>query len=473
CGEYAERNDILIVDTYVDRAMTGTNDNRPGFRRMIKDSEQKSWNFVLVYKLDRFSRNKYEMAIHKKTLRDNGVKVISATEFIPDTPEGIILESMLEGYAEYYSAELSQKIRRGNRESRLKGNLTGGTIPYGYYRENKKAVVDEDKANVVRYIYTRYANHATCDTIIKELTAKGILYKGKPFVHNTVYKILKNERYAGIYRLGDEVFDNIYPPIIGRDTYERVRRRLERNRYGKSSPGADYLLRGKVKCGYCGHNLVGESGTSKDGTRRYYYKCHGRKAHLCDCELKPINKNVLDKLVVDTLVNELTKPQIVEKIVKAITEYEKEQLENNAALKLLTNDKAEVDKAVENVLKAIQMGIISQKTVARLKELEARQSELEQQIEIEKQRTEVPTTAEEIRAFYKRAIEMDPIMLIEFFVEEITMYDDKLTIRLTKPNKSPDNNGRGFSLYSKSYKPDGNDKAMIRLSIKFRIEIVV
>ena len=97
CQNYAKTNDILIVDTYIDRAMTGTNDNRPDFRRMIKDSAKKQWDYILVYRLDRFSRNKYETAIHKKTLKDNGVKVISAMENIPDTPEGIILESLLEG----------------------------------------------------------------------------------------------------------------------------------------------------------------------------------------------------------------------------------------------------------------------------------------------------------------------------------------------------------------------------------------
>ncbi len=98
CTEYAKNNDILILDTYIDRAMTGSNDNRPDFQRMIKDSAKKNWDYVLVYKLDRFSRNKYETVIHKKTLRDNGVKVLSAMENIPDTPEGIILESLLEGF---------------------------------------------------------------------------------------------------------------------------------------------------------------------------------------------------------------------------------------------------------------------------------------------------------------------------------------------------------------------------------------
>ena len=98
CTEYAKSRDILILNTYIDRAMTGTNDNRPDFQRMIKDSAKRAFNIVLVYKLDRFSRNKYQTAMHKKTLKDNGVKVVSATEFVPDTPEGIIFESMLEGF---------------------------------------------------------------------------------------------------------------------------------------------------------------------------------------------------------------------------------------------------------------------------------------------------------------------------------------------------------------------------------------
>ena len=106
CNEYAMRNDIVIVDTYIDRAMTGTNDNRTDFQRLLKDCSKRAWDYVLVYKLDRFSRNKYEMAMHRKTLRDNGIKLLSAKENIPDSPEGIILESLLEGMAEYYSADV-------------------------------------------------------------------------------------------------------------------------------------------------------------------------------------------------------------------------------------------------------------------------------------------------------------------------------------------------------------------------------
>ena len=150
CHEYAARNDFIIVETYIDRAMSGTNDHRTNFQRMLKDSAKRAWDYVLVYKLDRFSRNKYETAMNKKTLRDNGVRLISATENIPDTPEGIILESLLEGMAEYYSAELSQKVKRGFRESREKGFFTGGHLLFGYRLQDKKIIIQPDEAEIQR-----------------------------------------------------------------------------------------------------------------------------------------------------------------------------------------------------------------------------------------------------------------------------------------------------------------------------------
>ena len=199
CEDYAQKNGILILDTYIDRAMTGTNDNRADFQRMIKNSSRREWDYVLVYKLDRFSRDKYATAIHKKTLKDNGVKVLSAMENIPDTPEGIILESLLEGMNQHYSAELSQKVKRGMREKRLKGNYQGGGVPYGYKVEDRKIVIDEPNAEVVRYMYKAFVEGVFAHNIITNLTARGILYHGRPFAKNTVYNVLKNDKNSGVY----------------------------------------------------------------------------------------------------------------------------------------------------------------------------------------------------------------------------------------------------------------------------------
>ena len=153
CKEYAERNDLLIVKEYIDRAMTGTNDNRPALQQMLYDSKKKGFDFVLVYKFDRFARSRYDSAMNKAILKQNGVKLLSATEQISDNPEGIILEGMLESIAEYYSAELSQKVKRGQKESRIKGQFTGGPTPYGYVVRNLKVYINEEQANIVRLMF--------------------------------------------------------------------------------------------------------------------------------------------------------------------------------------------------------------------------------------------------------------------------------------------------------------------------------
>ena len=148
---------------------------------------------------------------------------------------------MIEGYAEYYSAELSQKVKRGMNETRKKGNFTGGYIIYGYKVENHKVVIDEEKAEVVRFIYDQYSQGVYVKDIIKALTEKGIFNRGKKFARNTVYNILKNEKYSGIYRHGNEVFTNMYPQIVPSDIYKKVREKKEINRYGKRSVEVVYL----------------------------------------------------------------------------------------------------------------------------------------------------------------------------------------------------------------------------------------
>ena len=165
CKEYAQRNDILILKTYVDEAISGTTDKRDEFPHMIKDSAKKEWDYVLVYKLDRFSRDKYATAIYKKTLKDNGIKVLSCMENIPDTPEGIILESLLEGMAEYYSAELSQKVLRGLNENRQKGLYTGGKVIFGYRAKDKRIEIYEPEAEIIRQIFDKLV----ADTSMKEI----------------------------------------------------------------------------------------------------------------------------------------------------------------------------------------------------------------------------------------------------------------------------------------------------------------
>ncbi len=449
CTEYAERNGIVIVDTYIDRATTGTNDNRNAFQRMLKDSNKQAWDIVLVYKLDRFSRNKYEMAMHRKTLRDNGIKLVSAMENIPDSPEGIILESLLEGMAEYYSAELSQKVRRGMNESRHKGNFTGGYVLYGYKIENKKVLIDEDKAEVVRYIYNQYAAGVYVKDIIASLTARGILNRGKPFAKNTVYNILSNEKYSGVYRYKDEVFTNIYPRIVPERVFEIVREKIAENHYGKHDSNVVYLLKNKIRCGYCGKPITSESGTAKNGSIKRYYKCAGRKLGS-NCHKSVMRKDVLEQLVIDTTLNVLSHYDTIDKIAELILQAHTKIVTEQSVLNILIQEKNEKQKAIDNILTAIEKGIITHSTKKRMDELETRLEDIESKILVERSKEKSQITKEEIMRYIKTAIKKEPKQMIKMLVKEIVLFDDKMEIYFNFIDKKrPDDfDHQAFLFYS-------------------------
>ena len=196
CREYAERNNMTIVGTYIDRALSAKTADRPEFQHMIKDSAKELFEIVLVWKLDRFSRDRYDSAHYKHILKKNGVKVISAKEHISEGPEGIILESVLEGYAEYYSADLSEKVVRGMTENALKGIYNGGTIPFGYMiDETRHYQPDPLLAPYVEQTFQKYADGATMTDLRDWLKAHNIKNSmGGEMTYNTIQRMLSNRR---------------------------------------------------------------------------------------------------------------------------------------------------------------------------------------------------------------------------------------------------------------------------------------
>lgn len=439
CEQYAKNNDILILKTYIDRAMTGTNDNRPDFQQMIKDSANKEWQNIIVYKLDRFSRNKYETAKYKKILKDNGVKLLSAMENIPDTPEGIILESLLEGMAEYYSAELSQKVKRGMNETRLKGNFTGGNLIYGYKVENHKVVINEEQAKVVRYIYEQYALGVYVKDIIADLTEKHIFNHGNPFARNTIYNILKNEKYSGVYRFNNQTFENMYPQIVSTEIYEKVRQKTNQNKYGKRSIEVVYLLRNKLKCGYCDEPISAECGTTSQGKKRRYYKCLGKKRHTTNCNKQTIRKEILEDLVIKIVIEQLNSPKTLDKIINNILKVQESENCGNTLLISLNKEKIETQKILDNIMKAVEQGIVNNTTNKRMTELEKKLEDIERQIIVEKSKTNFKLTKEDIVNYFNDALKLEPQLLINYLVKQIILYDDKMQIYFNSPSITTNN----------------------------------
>ena len=254
CEEYAKRNNYNIIHTYIDEARSGTSDSREQFQKMIEDSKNKTFQGILVYQLDRFSRNRYDSAIYKNRLKKNGVRVLSARENISDDASGILMESVLEGMAEYYSAELGQKVVRGMDINASKGFYNGGPVPLGLKLKSiplplgangktiykKQFEIDEEKAPIVQKIFEMYINDNTMVDIINYLNKKGIkTSQGNEFGKSGIRAIISNKKYIGINshksKTSEEIkeYPNSIPKIIDDNTFKKAQEKLLKN---KSAP---------------------------------------------------------------------------------------------------------------------------------------------------------------------------------------------------------------------------------------------
>ena len=428
---YAEKHGFEIVDTYIDRACSAKSDNRPEFQRMIRDSSKKSFDVVIVWKLDRFARNRYDAANYKALLRKNGVKLLSATENISEGPEGILFESILEGFAEYFSAELAVKVTRGMVENALKAKYNGGTVPLGYViDENRDFQIDPVTAPAILEMFEMYASGATMQEIVDTMNAMGIRSgRGNLITINGVTRMLHNRKYIGVYSFQDVVIPNGVPAIVPQELFDRVQERMSSNHKAPAKHKAEdeYLLTTKLYCGHCQRMMVGESGTSRTGQTHRYYKCIGVKKHM-GCDKKSVKKEWIEDLVLTYIRKIIFDEVLMEKLADRIME---ELGRENTRLPLLRKHLAEVEKGIENMLNAIQLGILTASTKERLEELEQRRKELS--LEIAEEEMAQPTlTRDQVLFWLRRFRELNPEKiehrrrLINSFVNAVYLYDDHL-----------------------------------------------
>ena len=450
CTAYAEKNGITVVKHYIDRAISAKTDNRPQFQQMIKDSERKLFDIVLVWKLDRFARNRYDSARYKTQLKKNGVKLMSATEIISDGPEGIILESVLEGYAEYYSADLSEKVVRGMTENALKGKYNGGAVPIGYVIDAKQRFQpDFLTAPFVAEAFKRYNEGATMTEIRDWLNKHHVKNpRGGSMTYNTVQHMLNNRRYIGELKYRDILIADAIPPLVSAELFQEVQEKMAKNKKAPARRKAedDYLLTTKLFCGHCGALMFGESGTSRTGDVHRYYKCAAAKKRK-SCSKKTVRKQWLEDLVVNETMKLIQDDAVINSLVAAVMElqnkestslplYEKQLRETETGIQNMLNAiqaLRETETGIQNMLNAIQAGILTSSTKERLETLEAQKKDLEAKIAEEK--LAKPAMKEEFVRFWLlhfRKLDLSQKeqrqTLIDTFINAIYLYDDKVLI---------------------------------------------
>jgi len=437
--KYAASKGYTVVQEYIDRAVSGRTDNRAEFQRMLRDLPKGAFTVLILWKIDRFGRNREEIAINKARCKKHGVHPEYIAETIPDTPEGVILESVLEGFAEYYSLQLSQNVKRGRRASAEKCLSVGSPAPFGYKTVDKRYVIDDDTVDLAKGIFDKYASGLTMSEIVADLNERGSRTRtGKPWGVENVRKILKNERYTGIYILGDIRVAGGMPQIISRETWEKVQDMMVRN---KKSPNhswsrSDFLLTGKIFCGECGGPVTGASGRGRNGDKHDYYACqYHRKRHTC--EALPIRKEAVENAVLDAVNDLLDDDALLEWIADqayAVLEESNRELDQSQLIKKRIG---EIDKSLENLFKAIESGLYSPSMNDRINGLEVEKKALEGELAAQEASKALRLTRDHILYFLfqirnKRTDSRESQQrLIDVFVNRVYLGGDgRITIHL-------------------------------------------
>jgi site-specific DNA recombinase len=395
--KFALQNGITIVKKYVDEAYTGKTANRPEFLQMVEDSKRNHFDCIIVHKVDRFARDKYDSAIYKSQIKRNGIKIFYAAQPLTDNPEGHLMEGILESFAQYYSENLATEVMKGMKTKALRAEFNGGYAPLGYKIVEGKYVIDEYEAKAVKLIFELYSTGKTYDIIIEELNRQG--YKTRfnaEFKRNSLNSILRNEKYMGLYTF-NKASSRVYgkrnnnrkkdadqvivaeaniPAIIDASTWELTRKRIEDSKSkSKYKAKTNYLLTGMITCGACGKTLYGQAGNN--GFRDYhYYRCQVK-----GCRKSKISKEEIENYALDHLYNMYFTDTAIKELIKLLSDHmheafnnrEKERKETEKAIK-------QIGTEMNNLLAVLAKGVQSDAIVERLTELEGAKRELQGQL---------------------------------------------------------------------------------------------
>ena len=420
CSEWCAKNGYLIVRTYSDYAMSGRTDERPQFQEMIANAGES--DIVLVYMMDRFSRDIYDAPIYKKKLRDKGVKVISATETMPDGPESLLLESIYEAMAAMESAHTSRRVRRG-----LEGNarkcMHNGVKVFGYdWTEDGTYAINEEQAETVREVFRRRTAGETMEEIARDLASRGIKSTyGKPCRQQMIVKMLSNEKYIGTYTWGDIRIEGGMPAILTEEQF-RAAQHVRGKKRRKEEHWHDFAFAGKGVCLGCGRNLVGTSGIGRNGTRYHYYQCSGK------CGVGNVRADVLEEEIARRVRGMLGSREHSRSIARRISETVTD-IAAEARLDAARRTYAASDRAIANIMRAVEEGMPYADVRDRLSELKAERARADADVKAWECRATIDVDG--LSEFISHGAGMDDSELLDTFVWQVQMSDEMVAVVLT------------------------------------------
>lgn len=321
--DYAATHFLVLDHRYVysDEGISGRKaEKRPAFMQMISDAKSASHPFdvILVHKFDRFARSREDSIVYKSMLKRVGVEVISIKEPLAEGSYSGVMEAIYESFAEAYSINLGQEVRKGMTEKALRGEPQTAP-PFGYRLENKQFYPHETEAPLVRQIFERFASGEGLFAIAKWLNAQGITtHRGTPFENRTIEYILRNPVYIGMLRWNPKrkcrrnfndpdtlTVRSKHDPIIDEGLWNSVQKRMSevkaRLRYhGRPSSDRKHWLCGIVRCASCGATLV--------YSQPHYLKCNnyvrGRCLHSQHISVDTLSTAMISRLRDDLSISD-------------------------------------------------------------------------------------------------------------------------------------------------------------------------
>lgn len=488
--KYADENNYELQYIYIDKAKTGTNSKRSQFQKMVNDAQNGLFNVCLIHKTDRFARSRVDSVLYKSMLRKNGIDVISVSEnFSKNKAERVITEGMAEVVAEYYSVNLANEVRKGLDVIASKGLHTGGTPPLGYdVGEDKKLIINEAEAEIVRLIFDRYANGYTYNAIAKELQAKGYKTKtGNEFSVASFSSILRQRKYIGEYvynrRVAKDDFGsvnshkdkpeeeivripNTVPRIIDDRTFKSVQERLALNKRKTVTYRANssYLLSGLVVCGECGYHYQGNTRSCGHNNNIYSsYRCGKKQNHKIGCGNSEIEKNRLETFVLEQMQRYLFTDEAIRTIVEKVNAYSVSITKNqNADIILYEQELKSVEGQIKNLSNAIAKGVCDDILVEKINTLSATKNDIKHRIESIKPKELPPIVESDVRQALTKFIdymrenkEVECKAFLNKYIKKIIVYKDKVEVTFKVSS----------SVFNADYPDDKSGALLINLAI--------
>lgn len=434
CQEFADRSRLQVVEVYADRAVSGRTDQRPNFQRMLRDAEKKKFKYVIAWKSNRIGRDMLQAMINETRLEEYGVRCLYTEEDFDDTAAGRFALRNMMNVNQFYVENMAEDVMRGMMDN-AKKCMTNGPLPLGYKRadDGRYEIVPEE-AEIVKEIFERYHAGDLLVDIINDLNRRGIKTKtGSSWNKNSFRVMFTNEKYIGVYKYAGVRIEDGVPPIIGKELFYAVQNRLhtKKNPRGRHRETSDYLLTGKLICGYCGGYMVGMSGTSDNSNKYYYYNCQTRRQQKT-CDKKAVRQDWIEQKVAEVVKINVMQDEVIDWLVEGYDRFL--QMRRKESLLSVSETELEgVNKAIKNLMKAIEQGIITESTRERLVELEDERRRLEMIITVE--RAALVDVPRERVEFWMRSFKDGDVRdkkyqakLIYSFVQAVYLYNNKILI---------------------------------------------